>query len=380
MDKEFVFDGLVDEANLLNQKQAISDIFSYIKDKKKIVLYGSRNRAKTSIIRNIIFPKWKKQNPKGLAIYIELMHVKDLADISERFTKSFNQSYGELAKIKTFLDTTIKLFKGLRPSYELGENGKMEFSIKSSDGKNIVDIEELLDRIHDLSEKGVPCLLCFDEFQDIAFVKKAEAILRRKFEDIGSKIPIIVLGSKQHVLTEVFEKPKAPFYKWGVKIEISNIPYEEYYPYLKERFIGELVNTSDEVLKYLQDALFRSPEEIHRIGYEANRKCSSMPLTEGIIDGLIDQYIEGNGTVFESRVDHITSQQLSFLKQIVFSRDRKVSGIYSQDFLHKVGVSSPGMQKIVKRLLDRGFIDRKGDSYTMNDPFLFYHLKKTRLS
>ena len=35
MDKEFVFDGLVDEANLLNQKQAISDIFSYIKDKKK---------------------------------------------------------------------------------------------------------------------------------------------------------------------------------------------------------------------------------------------------------------------------------------------------------------------------------------------------------
>ena len=33
----------------------------------------------------------------------------------------------------------------------------MEFSIKSSDGKNIVDIEELLDRIHDLSEKGVPC-------------------------------------------------------------------------------------------------------------------------------------------------------------------------------------------------------------------------------
>ena len=105
-----------------------------------------------------------------------------------------------------------------------------------------------------------------------------------------------------------------------------------------------------------------------------------MPLTEGIIDDLIDQYIEGNGTVFESRVDHITSQQLSFLKQIVFSRDRKVSGIYSQDFLHKVGVSSPGMQKIVKRLLDRGFIDRKGDSYTMNDPFLFYHLKKTRLS
>ena len=138
MDKEFVFDGLVDETNLLNQKQVISGIFSYIKDKKKIVLYGSRNRAKTSIIRNIIFPKWKKQNPKGLAIYIELMHVKDLADISERFTKSFNQSYGELAKVKTFLDTTIKLFKGLRPSYELGENGKMEFSIKSSDGKNIV--------------------------------------------------------------------------------------------------------------------------------------------------------------------------------------------------------------------------------------------------
>ena len=89
-------------------------------------------------------------------------------------------------------------------------------------------------------------------------------------------------------------------------------------PYQKERFIGELVNTSDEVLKYLQDALFRSPEEIHRIDYEATRKCSSMPLTEGIVDDLIDQYIEGNGTVFESRVDHITRQQLSFLKQIVF--------------------------------------------------------------
>ena len=62
------------------------------------------------------------------------------------------------------------------------------------------------------------------------------------------------------------------------------------------------------------------------------------------------------------------------------NRSHRYRGIYSQDFLHKVEVSSPGMQKIVKRLLDRGFIDRKGDSYTMNDPFLFYHLKKTRLS
>ena len=103
--KRFIFDALVDEENICNQKKVIDKMKRLILDGRKIVLYGKRNRAKTSIVKNVIIPYWYAKMRNGLAIYTELMHVKSLDDINDRFTKSFNGELQKKAKAKAFMQT-----------------------------------------------------------------------------------------------------------------------------------------------------------------------------------------------------------------------------------------------------------------------------------
>jgi hypothetical protein len=205
--KRFVFDALVDEENICNQKSCVEKIKRFIEDGRKVVLFGRRNRAKTSIVKNIIIPFWLKSRKNGLTIYTEFMHVKSFDDINERFTKSFSSELQRKAKVRSFLQSAVEILKGLSPTYTLADDGKMEFGL-SVRGKNIIAIDILLDKLADLHKSGKPCLLCFDEFQDIAKVSGAEALLRRKFEELPrSRVPLTAAITTIHPPTPWLRSP-----------------------------------------------------------------------------------------------------------------------------------------------------------------------------
>ncbi len=62
---------------------------------------------------------------------------------------------------------------------------------------------------------NIPIFLVLDEFQDIALIDEAEALFRNGLEHIHSQIPVVISGSKQHLLNHIFARPKAPFFNWG---------------------------------------------------------------------------------------------------------------------------------------------------------------------
>ncbi|MBT4289382.1 MAG: hypothetical protein HOD92_18815 [Deltaproteobacteria bacterium] len=62
-----------------------------------------------------------------------------------------------------------------------------------------------------------------DEFQDIAGIKEAEALFRNSLQNLNFKIPIVILESKQHLLTKIFARPTALFFNWGTHLN-QDIP------------------------------------------------------------------------------------------------------------------------------------------------------------
>lgn len=79
-------------------------------------------------------------------------------------------------------------------------------------------------------------LLILDEFQEISNIRQAEAKLRAGLQELGPENPVIILGSKQHMLDKIFNKSKVPFHAWGTTIKLRNIPHEEYFLYMQRRF------------------------------------------------------------------------------------------------------------------------------------------------
>lgn len=378
--KRFVFDALVDKENICNQKNAIEKISRFIDDGRKVVLFGRRNRAKTSIVKNIIMPLWHKSRKNSLTIYTEFMHVKSLDDINERFTKSFSSELQKKAKIRSFLQSAVEILKGLSPTYTLADDGKMEFAL-SVRGRKIIAIDMLLDKIAELHKSGKPCLLCFDEFQDIAKVPGAEALLRRKFEEMPLDMPIICLGSKRHLLLEVFHKKDAPFADWGATVEIDEIPHKEYANYLRERLTGQLKLCSDDVLIYLQDRLLRSPEAIQRICFEANSRFSDQDFTTELADQLIIEYVSSRSSYYESKLERLSAGQVDFLKKLAKTASFQANNVYTKDTLESLHLTAAGLRKAIQKLMDYGDIECLAPArYAGTDPLLMHYVRLTRVT
>ena len=92
-----------------------------------------------------------------------------------------------------------------------------------------------------------------DEFQDVSFVEESEALFRDAFQNLN--IPIILLGSKRHILQNIFLSSDKPLSNWGKDIVIPEIEYATYHKYIQERFKEKDLTITLEIAKTLQDKL-----------------------------------------------------------------------------------------------------------------------------
>jgi hypothetical protein len=82
---------------------------------------------------------------------------------------------------------------------------------------------KIIDQLQNIYTSNIPILLILDEFQDIAGIKEAEALFRNSLQNLNFKIPIVILESKQHLLTKIFARPTALFFNWGTHLN-QDIP------------------------------------------------------------------------------------------------------------------------------------------------------------
>lgn len=88
-------------------------------------------------------------------------------------------------------------------------------------------LRKILDELGNFASRA-PLLLVLDEFQDVVDVPTAEAVFRGSLQTFPHQAPMVTMGSKKHLLTKMFARPKAPFHNWGEDLEIKPIPYGEY--------------------------------------------------------------------------------------------------------------------------------------------------------
>ncbi|MBF0367552.1 MAG: ATP-binding protein [Oligoflexia bacterium] len=346
-------------------------------------IYGPRNFGKTSLVKNILAPKWESENRDNrIILYADFYSVESLENISIELTKGFNKAISAKKNLFDKGMNWVKSLKNIRPVWQPSTTGDGigDFSIRTEHNNEIVDFEILFENINNLScnkknkKKGLEFLIILDEFQEIAKIKRAEAKLRNALQNLASNIPVIILGSKQHLLSQVFDRPKAPFYSWGYTIELHPIDYEQYNNYLNERFTQINQSIDLETSTYLQNKLNRIPEAINRFCDFIARDSLIANISKEIVDLKIQEFIDKSRSLYENNYTQFNKNPRKVL--LALAKARVVSAVTGQKFLKEVpSVSKTGVSDIVKTLLDDSVISRDISSdgeflYRISDPFL----------
>ncbi len=188
--KRFIFDSLLNEENICNLESEKRKIAAGVNNGLKLLISGKRNTGKTSLIKNVVAKHWLQKNPSGFFMYIDLMGVHELGHISERFTIAFSDAYNECFRMKATFQSMLKTIKAIKPILELDDTGNPKLSFGINAESKIRSFSEILKQVDLIFKSNIPVLLVLDEFQDIATINEAEAILRNCLQNFDSQIPV----------------------------------------------------------------------------------------------------------------------------------------------------------------------------------------------
>ena len=262
--KQFVFDRLVDPENICNLQREQQLLRDAVARGYRMVVYGPRNYGKTSVVRNITIEEFRRTRGRRFVLFADLLGVRSMQSLTRRLAGSLQRSFAASFPVRSLLENASRFLGALRPEVSLDpQTGSPSLSLHTREPESSRSLQTLWDHISGITAE-VDSLIVLDEFQDVAFIDEAAAQLRSCLEGLDAT-PILLLGSKRHMLADLFAAPGAPLSAWGSDLEFRPIPHDEYHRYMEERFSPRGLTISREVAVTLQDEMQRVPEAINRL-------------------------------------------------------------------------------------------------------------------
>jgi hypothetical protein len=172
------------------------------------------------------------------------------------------------------------------------EDGSLSFSFRASVRKSDIDdtIEGLLELLGRLAtERKRRVVMIFDEFQEIVDLDPKFPNLLRSVFQAQPEVAHVYLGSKRHVLDEIFDDRNEPFWRSAKKLELGLIPKAKFARFIRERFDATEKGIHDESLNALLETTGGHPYATQELAYNV---WESVPHGHFALPADVDKAIE----------------------------------------------------------------------------------------
>ena len=373
--KKFIFDGLVDRDNICNLEAERKALHQAVERGTKIVLYGPRNHGKTSVVRNIVIEDFRKRYRRGFVFFVDLLGVDDLESLAERLAAGLERCFAESFPVKHLLENAGRFLGSLRPEISVdAQTGSPALALKTGGAPAAVTVHTIWDHIMAIARER-SALVVLDEFQDVALVHQGPQVMRYGLEALGA-VPTIVMGSKRHMLSDLFARPDAPLAGWGTDLEFGPIPYESYHRYILERFEVAGLTITPEAAKVMQDMLQRVPEAINRVGQQILELFSAQAIGVPEIQAAVLETLRMRASRYEGYLEPFSGTDQRVM--VAVARRGTVEQPQSKSFIGSIELTARTVGLSIRRLWNRGVVERHAGSYRIADPLLAAFLRLYR--
>ena len=328
-----------------------------------IVLLAPRRYGKTSLVFKVM-EELEKQNI--VCVYFDMMPVYSLESFVELFTQALYRK--QTAKEK-FMGMVSKL-RNIRPKLTFDPVGNADFSIDIMEPRiSSATVAEVLELPEKMSQDGRRVVVVFDEFQKIRRFDKfgLESLMRSKIQ-LQHAANYLFLGSKTHLMQDMFMAKNRPFYNSAMVMQLSVLPERDTCRFLQDKFAASDIVIEEMMCRYLISRADNIPYYIQLLAAEIWQYMTPdlHEVTKDIIDECFARVIELKHDYYFELFDRFSPAQKRLLQSIARSGDN----IFSSEYIvnnRLVGASS--IQKSLSVLIESGLVERSDSSYFIGDPF-----------
>lgn len=194
------------------------------------------------MFRFLFFLWWQKvcrlaQSDKLKVVYLDIFSCRSERDFYDAFASAVLKQTS--SKLDEWLEHAKLFLSRISPKISLGPDPTTDFSVSLEINPKSNDIDEILQLPEKIAQKkGYNIVVCIDEFQQIAEFKDSKTFQKRlrSVWQLQKSVSYCLLGSKKHLMNELFEKRSLPFYKFGDAIYLQKIRTADWVNYISNRF------------------------------------------------------------------------------------------------------------------------------------------------
>lgn len=331
------------------------------------LLFSPRKMGKTGLISHTF--NQLKNDKNWNCIYIDIFATQSITDFTNELATAILVKFPPTKSVgKKFLD----LLKGFSPviSYD-PLSGLPEVSFTFNQPQQYQQSLKSLFAFLDQQDKMI--LLAIDEFQQITTYPETntEAILRTIIQKLNN-IVFIYSGSRKHLLINIFNDAKRPFYQSSQPLFLDFIPTKKYQKHIKKLFAkyGKTIDTEsvEFILNWTHKHTYYTQSLCNKVFTQSQNEVT-LPDVLYACDTILQ---EQKGIYFQYR-SLLTKPQWALLTAI--GKEEQIEQPTANQFIRKHELSGPASVKrsltslIQKEMVYEDFIDNK-KVYWVYDRFL----------
>jgi len=366
MSNPFKYGVIVTDEDFADREKELKLLVKELTSGQNILLYSPRRYGKSSLMVMVLNLLRKKGIMTSM---IDLYGCISLSDFIDKLVEeTVIPAYGKTERIINFLKSELS---GLRADITMKPDGSTKISFKkelAGSGQEHT-LSQILDAPEKLAKaKNTPLVVVFDEFQEIANYDgtKMERLMRTRFQK-HKNVTYVFMGSKRHIMEQMFGDVNRPFYKFAKFFPLGKIPVKEFKVFIQKKFKQAQIAVSssilDSILNFTKGHPYFTQQLCHELWNIANggKRVQTKDVKKAIVTLL-----EIHNDLFIRIWDSLTAAQRKLL--LGLAMEDEVSAVYSVSFIKKYElVSASHAQRAIEPLLKDGTVERVNDSYTLTD-------------
>ena len=351
MGKAFVYGMSVGGDNFTDRIEETKRIKLDFENGINVILISPRRMGKTSLIKKVIS---EMDSPEIKVVYMDIYDCRSEYDFYNRFAETMMKSTGN--QLEQVMENIKRFLVRVSPKLSFSPEPNSEFSVSLGITPRDYSPEEILDLPERIAkEQGIRIVVCIDEFQQIGEFADSLTVQKRLrgVWQHHQHVSYCFFDSKKHLMENIFQSRRMPFYQFGEMLYLKCIPTEYWVPFICSRFEKYGKKISEEYAARICHTVKNYSSYVQQLAWNVMAETEIEVNEESFTEGF-NALLEQNSSLFIQQTEGLTTYQLNFIRLLCNGIH---SGFNTQSVVEQYSLGSKSnVDRIKKCLIDRELI------------------------
>jgi hypothetical protein len=314
-DSPFIYGTIVSIQSFTNREAESAKLQSNLLNGINTTIISPRRWGKSSLVEKVIIDINKKDK-KTKTVIIDLFSVSSEEEFLEQFAREVIKASS--SKWQEWMSSGKEFFKKLIPKLSLGIDPTTDFSLSFDWHELKKNSDEVLNLPETIAKKrGIKFIICLDEFQNLSsfndylvFEKKLRACWQRH-----KSVTYCLYGSKRHMMTDIFNNPSKPFYRFGDIMLLQKIETKKWVSFICKSFAATDKQIDEKTAGIIPLVMKNHSWYVQQLAHYAWNVTHKRATTTEIYTAL-KELINANTPLYQKETESISHTQLNLLKAV----------------------------------------------------------------